>query len=84
MQWPGVGARQEQAAMSEPARYASFMVRVWRDQADAEAPAAGAAWKGELESVQSGQTWHFQGLDELLDLLTTRLVDKPNLSNRRG
>lgn len=52
-------------------RYASFMVRLWREPKSG----SGTAWQGELESVQTGQTWRFQGVDALLRLMTAQLAD---------
>lgn len=53
--------------------YASFMVRLWREPAgeavDREAP----LWIGEMESIQTGRAWQFQGLEPLLELLATQL-----------
>lgn len=38
--------------------YRSFVVRLWRAE---DAPPA-APWHGEIESIQSGQQWHFAAL----------------------
>lgn len=55
--------------MAESAHYASFIIRLWREPAaearDQEAP----LWMGELESIQTGRAWQFQGLEPLLSLL---------------
>lgn len=53
--------------------YASFMVRMWRKSAAAAEPEHERAWMGELESIQTGHTWQFQGLEPLLALLATHL-----------
>ena len=53
-------------------RYASFMVRLWCEPQAASGEET--AWHGELESVQSGQTWRFQGVDALLRLMVAQLA----------
>jgi hypothetical protein len=44
--------------------YCSFLVRLWH-----EAPEAGGAWRGEVESIQSGQLVTVQSLDEALEII---------------
>jgi len=65
--------------MAELTRYASFIVRLWRestgDAVDAEGP---AVWMGEMESIQTGRALRFQGLESLPALLAAQLAD--NLS----
>jgi len=56
--------------------YASFMVRLWRNSAVVGAHEQEPVWMGELESVQTGRTCQFQGLDLLLALLVTQLPAK--------
>lgn len=49
-------------------RYASFLIRVWREE---HADAAGTVgdWQSEVEHIQSGKRWAFESMDELLDFL---------------
>lgn len=56
--------------------YASFMVRLWREPEAASGNAT--AWQGELESVQTGQTWRFQDLDALQGLMAEKLAGDPS------
>ena len=63
--------------MAEPTRYASFIVRLWRESANAATDAGEPVWMGELESIQSGHTRQFHGLESLLPLLAAHLVDDP-------
>lgn len=63
--------------MAEPTRYASFIVRLWRESAGAATDAGEPVWMGELESIQTGDGWHFQGLESLLPLLAAQLVNDP-------
>ena len=63
--------------MGEPTRYASFIVRVWPDLAGAATGGEESVWMGELESIQSGHTRQFHGLESLLPLLAAHLVDDP-------
>lgn len=44
--------------------YHSFLVRLWR-----EPPTADGAWRGEVESIQSGQLVSVQSLDQALALI---------------
>ena len=59
------------------ALYASFMLRLWREPVaeatDQEAP----VWMGELESIQTGRAWQFQGLEPLVPLLAAQLAGDP-------
>ena len=48
--------------------YASFLIRVWREQ-NPERGEPTADWCGEVEHIQSGQRWTFSTLDELLGFL---------------
>ena len=49
--------------------YASFLIRLMQEQTgDKELP-----WRGELESIQSGQTWSFPNLPALCQLLQTQV-----------
>lgn len=58
--------------------YASFMLRLWRESAgeavDREAP----VWMGEVESIQTGRAWRFQGLEPLLELVAAQLCSQTN------
>ena len=53
--------------------YASFMVRMWRNSVAAAELEQEPGWMGELESIQTGRTWQFNGLEPLLALLATQL-----------
>jgi len=48
----------------DTAFYCSFLVRLWH-----EPPEAGGAWRGEVESIQSGQLVTVQSLDEALEII---------------
>ena len=58
-------------------RYASFMIRLWRDPAEASGEEV-PPWVGEIESVQTGQIVTFKGLEALADLLVGRLSESPD------
>lgn len=49
------------AALSRVMFYASFMLHLWRDRMRTPR-------KGEMESIQGGCTWQFEGLAPLLNL----------------
>jgi hypothetical protein len=62
----------------DPEEYASFIVRVWRDQSGSEQQ---GRWCGEIEQIQSGVRWRFCTLAELLTFLQQRaLVSSSTLS----
>ncbi len=63
--------------MAESALYASFIVRMWREPASDVAAEQAPAWMGELESIQTGRAWQFQGLEPLLPLLAAQLAGDP-------
>jgi hypothetical protein len=55
-------------------RYASFLVRLWRNS-EQEAARFTAAWQGEVEHIQTSQRLTFDGLEELLGLLHRQLEE---------
>lgn len=54
--------------MDTDTEYASFLVRMWREPA-LKGRSPDAPWKGELEHIQSGRHWAFDGLEELFTAL---------------
>lgn len=64
--------------MAEPTRYASFIVRLWRESAGDATDAAEPVWMGELESIQTGRNWRFQGLVQLPALVAAQLAENPS------
>jgi hypothetical protein len=58
-------------------RYASFLVRLWRTEPDADQ--ATATWKGELEHIQTSRRFTFATLTELVHLLN-RQLEEANLA----
>ena len=57
--------------MTTPTAYLSFLVRLWREQVPGR-PQAEGGWWGEVEHIQNGQDWAFQGLEGVLDSLRRR------------
>ena len=57
--------------------YASFMVRLWREPTGEAVNREAPDWMGELESIQTGRAWQFQGLEPLLPLLAAQLAGDP-------
>jgi hypothetical protein len=51
--------------------YVSFMLRLWRENADAvgEHGATGQVWRASLESSRTGERWGFANLRELFAFL---------------
>lgn len=60
--------------MAETALYASFLLRLWREPAADVAAEQAPVWMGELESIQTGCAWQFQGLERLLPLVAAQLA----------
>jgi hypothetical protein len=60
--------------MAETAHYASFIVRLWHETAVETTGQEEPHWMGELESIQTGRAWQFQGLEPLLPLLAAQLA----------
>jgi hypothetical protein len=54
--------------MAAPTTYASFLVRLWRQELP-ELPRENAGCQGEVEHIQGGRLDRFDTLDELLDIL---------------
>lgn len=54
--------------MAVPTTYASFLVRLWRQEM-AGLPGKNANCQGEVEHIQSERLDRFNTLDELLDIL---------------
>ncbi len=48
----------------DPSNYISFLIRLLREPTS-ELPEQAAGWQGEVEHIQSGQRWIFEGLDQL-------------------
>jgi hypothetical protein len=69
--------------MAETVLYASFVLRLWRDPAAEDAVEQELAWMGELESIQTGRAWQFQGLAPLLGLLAGQLGEYPSTMHAR-
>ena len=63
--------------MVETAVYASFIVRLWREVAAEAADQEYPVWLGEVESIQTGRAWQFQGLEPLLPLLAAQIAGNP-------
>jgi hypothetical protein len=53
--------------MAAADRYASYLLRLWCEQSGETS--TGNQWQGEIQHIQSGQSWLFVTVDELLDFL---------------
>lgn len=62
----GFAGSQEERQVIDSPTYLSFLVRLWREPAS-ELPEQIAGWQGEVEHIQSGRRWRFDGLDQLFD-----------------
>jgi hypothetical protein len=65
---------QEERQVIDPPTYISFLVRLWRESAS-ELPEQTAGWQGEVEHIQSGQRWRFDGLVQLFDTIRRQVED---------
>lgn len=64
--------------MDLPSAYRSFLVRLWRDLPD-------GAWRGEVESIQSGELVHIGSLEEIIETIRQAAGISPppmNCNNR--
>lgn len=61
--------------------YASFMVRMWRNSVAVAGLEQEPVWMGELESIQTGRAWQFQGLEPLLSLLVGQLAGDSSVAD---
>lgn len=57
-------------------RYASFLIRMWRE---GEANGTYAEWESEVEHIQSGERWKFHSFKELEEFFRQRAVDPAGL-----
>lgn len=58
---------------------ATFVVRVWTDNG----PESKSAWRGRIEHLQSGHKFHFQGLEDLGELLFEKLSNNESLCKEK-
>ena len=54
--------------------YRSFLVQLWHE------PAAPGSWRGEVESIQSGQTVSAESLDTMLEIIRQAVVTSQSLA----
>ncbi len=54
--------------MSPTIQYASFLIRLWREESADQSEGA-IDWQSEVEHVQTGERWAFDTLEELLTFL---------------
>ncbi len=60
--------KERQADMTQGMQYASMIVRLWRLAGKSE-NAMPVRWQGEVEQIQSGQTWKFSSFEQLVEFL---------------
>jgi hypothetical protein len=61
--------------MSPSIQYASFLIRLWREES-ADWAKTPADWHIEVEHIQTGESWDFDALDQLLHFLRVQ-IDEP-------
>ena len=59
--------------MAETIEYASFLVRIWREE-DKKNAAAALTWPAEVESIQTGETRRFSEFAELTHFLKNQTL----------
>ena len=69
--------------MTTSMTYASFLVRLWREEQPASSEPA-PDWQSELKHIQSGDRWTFSTLDELLGFLRRQAEDPEMLGRPEG
>jgi hypothetical protein len=62
----------------QPEHYMSFLVRLWRNQADGE---QSEDWQGEIQQIQTGTQRCFSTLGELLAFLRQAVIAQPPASD---
>lgn len=62
--------------MSTSVQYASFLIRLWREDSPGD---TSPEWRGEVEHIQSGQRCTFSTLDEMLGFLRQLAEDSTSL-----
>ncbi len=62
--------------MSVPIQYASFLIRVWRENKASEASLS-ADWHAEVEHIQSARYWAFVTTEDLLSFLKRQAESLP-------
>jgi len=71
--------------MAPTLQYASFLIRLWR-QESADLVEHPVEWQSEVEHIQTGDRWSFGSLDEVLAFLRDQAGDRerarPVLSQR--
>lgn len=55
------------------AKYKSFLLRLWQEDRTATPP----IWRGEIESIQTGQKWEFDSPELITVILQTRILAAP-------
>lgn len=68
--------------MSPHVQYASFLIRMWRE--NKAGVSSGADWHAEAEHIQSSQCWAFKTVDDLLSFLRQRAENIPTDEQPKG
>ena len=63
---------EEERQVIHPPTYVSFLIRLWREPTS-QLPEQAADWQGEVEHIQSGRRWMFDGLDQLFDSIRRKV-----------
>lgn len=53
-------------------RYKSFLLRLWQE-GEVE---ISTTWRGEVESIQTGQKWQFDSLPTMFELLQATMLEE--------
>jgi hypothetical protein len=65
--------------MSPTIHYASFLVRLWREET-ADLSQQSTNWESEVEHIQTGDRWEFDTLDQMLAFLRREVGGAGTLS----
>ncbi|MCA9916764.1 MAG: hypothetical protein KC445_02380 [Anaerolineales bacterium] len=62
--------------------YVSYLVRFWQEETGGEPQ---TPWRGEVESVQTGQKWQLNSLSDLSQFIQSQVeVQPPSISEKAG
>ena len=61
-------------------RYLSFLVRLWQE-GDMD---TSTTWRGEVESIQTGQKWQFADLESMFVFLRAKIAEEQASESEGG
>src|ERR1043165_6148951 len=68
---------QETAMLNKQQRYLSYLLRLWRSEADGP-----SSWRASLEDPHTGDRHNFASLEQLVAFLEEQIADSPRRDER--